>query len=77
MGSLRRYVMGNKSLKQIVQDMEKDAIARSVVEHAGNVSAAAKDLGVPAASMWRKVRRYGIEVRVGIYVDGKKVGGNG
>jgi transcriptional regulator of acetoin/glycerol metabolism len=70
--------MASRSLKQIVEDTEKDLIIKALVACNGDARAAAKMVGIHFTSMFRKIKKYGIEIRrvATIYMDGKKVGGN-
>lgn len=43
-----------------LSDMEKQAIQKSLEKHDGNVSRAAKDLGLTRASLYRRMEKYGI-----------------
>lgn len=40
--------------------LERDAILRGLMDHNSNVQRTAQDLGISRATMYRKMRRYGI-----------------
>ncbi|WP_245873183.1 helix-turn-helix domain-containing protein [Streptomyces phaeoluteigriseus] len=52
-------VSSNKVLTTI-EALERDAILRGLVDRNSNVQRTAQDLGISRATMYRKMRRYGI-----------------
>ncbi|EFL36784.1 transcriptional regulator [Streptomyces viridochromogenes DSM 40736] len=52
-------VSSNKVLTTI-EALERDAILRGLMDHNSNVQRTAQDLGISRATMYRKMRRYGI-----------------
>ncbi|MFB7934246.1 sigma-54-dependent Fis family transcriptional regulator [Streptomyces sp. NPDC056039] len=53
-------VSSNKVLTTI-EALERDAILRGLMDHDSNVQRTAQDLGISRATMYRKMRRYGID----------------
>jgi PAS domain S-box-containing protein len=45
----------------IVEDVERNVIARALERHRGSTAAAAKELGIHRSTLWRKIKRYGLE----------------
>ncbi|WP_280511092.1 sigma-54-dependent Fis family transcriptional regulator [Nocardia farcinica] len=43
-----------------IEALERDAIVRSLLDHRGDKQAAAADLGISRATMYRKIRQFGI-----------------
>ncbi len=54
--------MVTKDLKTAVEDTEKAMIHQALTEEAGNVAAAARALGVHFTSLWRKIKKYRIDL---------------
>ncbi|GAB4124552.1 MAG: sigma-54 dependent transcriptional regulator [Raineya sp.] len=50
--------LGNNSLN--LDDIEKDMIQKAVEKHNGNISKAAKELGLTRASLYRRLEKYGL-----------------
>lgn len=46
-----------------IESLERDAIIRSLEDHAGNKKSAAADLGMSRATIYRKMKEFGIEWR--------------
>lgn len=46
----------------VIEALERDAIVRLLTVHAGNVVQAAAELGLSRATVYRKLRRYGIDL---------------
>lgn len=44
-----------------LQELERDAIVRGLVGHGRNVASTARDLGISRATMYRRMRHYGID----------------
>jgi len=53
-------VVSRRVLTQI-EALERDAIVQSLLNKAGNVGDAARDLGISRATFYRKIRNYGIQ----------------
>ncbi|WP_427384700.1 sigma-54-dependent Fis family transcriptional regulator [Janibacter sp. G56] len=51
----------NGPLLTHLESVERDAIVRGLQERGGNVVRTARDLGIARATMYRKLRRYGID----------------
>jgi len=45
----------------VVEDVERDLIARALERHSGSTAAAAKELGIHRSTLWRKIKRYGLQ----------------
>jgi transcriptional regulator with PAS, ATPase and Fis domain len=45
----------------VVEDVERDLIARALERHTGSTAAAAKELGIHRSTLWRKIKRYGLQ----------------
>jgi len=45
-----------------IKDLEKEAILKALEKHTGNISHAAKELGLTRASFYRRLQKYGIEI---------------
>ena len=43
-----------------LDDVEKNVIQRAVNKHNGNISKAAKELGLTRASLYRRLEKYGL-----------------
>lgn len=54
-------VAGNVVLTQL-QEVERDAILRGLIGHRRNVVRAARDLGISRATLYRRMRQYGIDL---------------
>jgi transcriptional regulator with PAS, ATPase and Fis domain len=54
------FLFGGDSLKPL-QNAEVIAIREALARHGGHRTRAAEDLGVSRNTLWRKMRRYGIE----------------
>ncbi len=52
---------GRKSLADIVQEVERDAIVRALRQVEGNKERAAELLGLSPTTLWRKMKRLGLE----------------
>jgi len=46
-----------KDLKKIALSVEKDLLLGSIVQHGGNKSLAAKNLGISRSSLYRKLEK--------------------
>lgn len=46
----------------VIEALERDAIMRLLAEHSGNVNRTANELGLSRATVYRKLRRYGIDL---------------
>jgi PAS domain S-box-containing protein len=44
----------------VLENIERDLIARALERHAGRTAAAAKELGIHRSTLWRKIKRYGL-----------------
>jgi two-component system nitrogen regulation response regulator NtrX len=49
-----------RTLSQIVESAEREAIATALLEHGNNVSRAAKALGVERTNLHKKMRKHGL-----------------
>lgn len=58
-----RNVMQDKKV-QTINDVEKDAIENAIMEFRGNLTEAAKALGIGRATLYRKVKQYKIDTSV-------------
>ena len=47
----------------VLEEVERDLIARALERHDGSTAAAAKELGIHRSTLWRKIKRYGIATR--------------
>ena len=47
----------------VLDNVERDLIARALERNRGRTAAAAKELGVHRSTLWRKIKRYGITTR--------------
>ena len=54
-------VRGNRQDWPSLEEHEKQYILEVLDEVEGNKSAAAKILGIDRVSLWRKIKRYGLE----------------
>ena len=54
---------GRVDLKKVntINEVEKDAIERAIMEFRGNLTEAAKALGIGRATLYRKVKQYNID----------------
>ena len=52
-----------RSLKERVEQFERAAIAEALEQHGGSVSAAADELQIGKATLYEKIKRYGLAVR--------------
>jgi two-component system, NtrC family, response regulator HydG len=43
-----------------LEDLEKDTIMKAIKKHQGNISEAAKELGLTRASLYRRLEKYGL-----------------
>ena len=46
-------------------DRERQLVLRAVNQHRGRLDQAAKDLGISRTTLWRRMRKYGIQVTAG------------
>ena len=51
---------GQKSITT-VRDAEKEALIASIISNQGNITKAAKDLGIARVTVYRKLKAYGID----------------
>lgn len=51
---------GSLQRSQTLEDIEKDAIARSIRQNGGNLSAVAQMLGISRQTLYNKIKRYGL-----------------
>jgi len=60
--SLNQYLssIGQRSLKDIMADFEREVIAHSVHKNRGRVQEAAKELNIGKTGLYEKIKRYGI-----------------
>jgi two-component system response regulator HydG len=56
---------GGRTLAAAVEDAERSTIEAAVIRAGGDLSRVARELGVSATTLWRKMKRLGIEVRGG------------
>jgi two-component system response regulator HydG len=54
---------GIRSLAAAVEDAERAAIEAAVIRSSGDLTRVARELGVSATTLWRKMKRLGIEAR--------------
>ena len=47
----------------VLEEVERDLIARAFEGHASRTAAAARELGIHRSTLWRKMKRYGIATR--------------
>ncbi|MCT4621248.1 MAG: sigma 54-interacting transcriptional regulator [Marinisporobacter sp.] len=59
--SQKIYPTEKKSLKGIIEEMEKDMITASLKANDGNKYQTAKSLGISRVGLYKKLKRYGIE----------------
>jgi len=52
---------GNNKAVQTMNEMESDAIEKAIFEFNGNLTEAAKALGIGRATLYRKVKQYSID----------------
>lgn len=55
--------LSGKALKDLVADFEKAAIENAIERAGGNMSSAARDLGLERSHLYKKIRAYGISTR--------------
>lgn len=55
---------GSKKVSTI-NEMESEAIVKAIVEYRGNLTEAAKALGIGRATIYRKIKQYNIDPNVG------------
>jgi two-component system response regulator HydG len=53
-------VAGAKSDNIKLDDLEKTAIKKALVKHGGNISQAAKELGLTRAALYRRIEKHGL-----------------
>ena len=46
----------------VLEQVERDLIARALERHSGRTAAAARELGIHRSTLWRKMKRYGIAI---------------
>ena len=56
------FVSEKSALKDAKEQFEKQHIMHMLKEHGGNVSAAARSLGIERTNLHRKIKQYGIDV---------------
>jgi PAS domain S-box-containing protein len=44
----------------VLEEVERNLIARALERHRGRIAAAAKELGIHRSTLWRKLKRYGL-----------------
>lgn len=57
----KTYLMGNRNLKSIVEDVEKEVIMECLEKTKGNKNKAAKILGISRVGLYKKIERYGLD----------------
>lgn len=57
----KTYLMGNRNLKTIVEDVEKEVIMECLEKTKGNKNKAAKILGISRVGLYKKIERYGLD----------------
>lgn len=57
----KTYSSGNKSLKSMVEEVEKEAIQKCLENTKGNKNKAAKILGISRVGLYKKIERYKLE----------------
>jgi two-component system response regulator HydG len=56
---------GGRTLAAAVEDAERAAIETALARHAGDLAGVARELGVSATTLWRKMKRLGMGSRAG------------
>ncbi|WP_231701820.1 sigma-54 interaction domain-containing protein [Crassaminicella thermophila] len=56
------YRRENKSLKDMVEELEKEIILECLKENKGNKNRTAKELGISRLGLYKKIERYGLEI---------------
>jgi transcriptional regulator with PAS, ATPase and Fis domain len=46
----------------VLEQVERDLIARALERHSGRTAAVARELGIHRSTLWRKIKRYGITI---------------
>jgi len=62
-GSLASQTRDNAPQRRSLSDVEVQAIRNALAEHAGNLSAAARALGISRSALYAKLERYGLRTR--------------
>jgi len=53
--------MNTTTLKQTIEEAERQAISSALAENGGKINQAADHLGISRKNLWEKMKRYGIE----------------
>ncbi|MBN1960849.1 MAG: sigma-54-dependent Fis family transcriptional regulator [Deltaproteobacteria bacterium] len=57
----RPTINPSHTLADVVEIAERRAIAAAIVRHDGNLERVARDLGISATTLWRKLKRYNLQ----------------
>ena len=57
----KTYLMGNRNLKTIVEEVEKEVIVECLEKTKGNKNKAAKLLGISRVGLYKKIERYALD----------------
>lgn len=60
----RTPVLSTKTHIQGIQEHEKEMLRESLNRHQGNRTWASKELGISTTTLWRKIKKYGIETTI-------------
>lgn len=58
------YTLLTKTHIQSIQEHEKEMLRESLNRHKGNRTWASRELGISTTTMWRKMKKYGIEATI-------------
>ena len=58
----RKEVRKRPALQRMMKDVEKEMFIRILKKYDGNITRAARELGMARTTVYRKIRKYGLEV---------------